>query len=269
MGYFTVYKYNENLYQIKDALGVLATLVIGEEKALLFDTCYGIGDLKQEVLNITTKPLIVVNSHGHMDHSCGNYQFGKIYIDERDVDLVKSHNSADRRTRNINSAKNMKVLPVDFDIEKYLNEGIGQLEFIKHGDVFDLGNLKLEVINMNGHTKGSIGLYIKDWKLMLVSDATCPFVWMFLEESTTVTEYIKMLEEVLKLDFDNFLVGHGARMFPRSKMIDFLNVAKEIDLEKSVKVSFQNFEQLNSYCYTEGELYNQDQCGIVFDPNKL
>jgi hypothetical protein len=58
-------------------------------------------------------------------------------------------------------------------------------------------------------------------------------------------------------------------MFPRSKMIDFLNVAKEIDLEKSVKVSFQNFEQLNSYCYTEGEMYNQDQCGIVFDPNKL
>ena len=52
-------------------------------------------------------------------------------------------------------------------------------------------------------------------------------------------------------------------------MIDFLNVAKEIDLEKSVKVSFQNFEQLNSYCYTEGEMYNQDQCGIVFDPNKL
>ena len=119
MGYFTVYKYNENLYQIKDALGVLATLVIGEEKALLFDTCYGIGDLKQEVLNITTKPLIVVNSHGHMDHSCGNYQFGKIYIDERDVDLVKSHNSADRRTRNINSAKNMKVLPVDFLCNSY------------------------------------------------------------------------------------------------------------------------------------------------------
>ena len=122
---------------------------------------------------------------------------------------------------------------------------------------------------MNGHTTGSIGLYIKQWNLMLVSDATCPFVWMFLEESTTVSEYIKMLEEVLKLEFDNFLVGHGARMFPRSKMIDFLNVAKEIDLDKSVKVSFQNFEQLNSYCYTEGEMYNQDQCGIVFDPNKL
>ena len=90
MGYFTVYKYNENLYQIKDALGSLITLVIGEEKALVFDTGYGIGDLKKQVEEITNKPLIVVNSHGHMDHSCGNYQFEKVYIDKRDLELEKA-----------------------------------------------------------------------------------------------------------------------------------------------------------------------------------
>lgn len=269
MAYFTVYKYNDNLYQIKDALGVLATLVIGDKKALLLDTCYGIGNLKEEVEKITNKPLIVVNSHGHMDHSCGNYQFDNIYIDQRDEEILRKHNNADRRKRNIKSAQRLNVLPENFDIEKYLNEGIGKLHYIKHGDIFDLGNLILEVVNMNGHTKGSIGLYIKQWKLMLVSDATCPFVWMFLEESTTVSEYTSMLEEVLKLDFDNFLVGHGARMFPRNKMIDFYEVAKNLDLSKSVKVSFENFEELNSYCYTEGVMYNQDHCGIVFDPNKL
>lgn len=269
MGYFTVHKYNDNLYQIKDSLGVLTTLVIGEDKALLLDTAYGIGDLKKEVRNITDKPLIVVNSHGHMDHCCGNYQFDEVYISEIDYELCKSHNGKERRLRNIESAKKLNALPEDFNQEKYLNESIGNLKFLNIGDVFDLGNLKLEVINMNGHTKGSIGLYIKKWKLLLVSDATCPFVWMFLEESTTVTEYNKMLVETLKLDFDNFLVGHGARMFPRQKMIDFYNVSSNIDLEKSVKVSFQNFDHLNSYCYTLGEMYNQDHCGIVFDPNKL
>ena len=114
MGYFTVYKYNENLYQIKDALGSLITLVIGEEKALVFDTGYGIGDLKKQVEEITNKPLIVVNSHGHMDHSCGNYQFEKVYIDKRDLELCKKHNSKPWRIRNINSAKNIKVLPENF-----------------------------------------------------------------------------------------------------------------------------------------------------------
>mgnify|MGYP003291794995 CR=1 FL=1 len=81
--------------------------------------------------------------------------------------------------------------------------------------------------------------------------------------------HVKCLEEVLKLDFDNFLVGHGARMFPRQKMIDFYEVAKNINLEESVKVTFPNFDNANSYCYTKGVMYNQDHCGIVFDPNKL
>ena len=52
-------------------------------------------------------------------------------------------------------------------------------------------------------------------------------------------------------------------------MQEFLDVAKKMTLEKSVKVSFNNFDNLNSYCFTEGEMYNQDHCGIVFDPNKL
>lgn len=269
MSYFTVFKYNENLYQIKDALGVLVTLVIGEEKALLLDTAYGIGNLKEEVEKITNKPLIVINSHGHMDHSCGNYQFDKVYIHSKDEQLCKLHNSKPWRIRNINNVKKINALPEDFDEERYLNQNEGNLEFINYGDVFNLGNLEVKVINMNGHTKGSIGLYIEKWKLMLVSDATCPFVWMFLEESTTVTEYTDMLEKVLKLDFDNFLVGHGARMFEKKKMYDFYNIAKTIDLEKSVKVTFPNFENVQSYCYTLGKMYDQNDCGIVFDPNRL
>lgn len=269
MSYFKVHKYNEQLYQLQDALGVLVTLVIGKEKALLFDTGYGIGDLKQAVELITSKPLIVINSHGHMDHCCGNYQFSKVYINEKDLNLCKEHNSIFRRKKNLEAAKKNNVLPVDFDEEKYLHESYGNIESIEEGQEINLGDIILKVVSMPGHTKGSIGLYIKDWKLILVSDATCPFVWLFLEESTTVSEYVKMLKRILELEFDNFLVGHGARMFPKSKMYDFYEVARTIDLNKSVKVSFQNFEDLNSYCYTTGVMYNQDDCGIVFDPNKL
>ena len=122
MSYFTVTKYNDNLYQIKDSLGVLATLVIGKEKALLLDTCYGIGNLKEEVEKITNKPLIVVNSHGHMDHSAGNFQFDEVYINELDVELCKKHNGVERRTRNIEAAQKMNVLPEGFDINAYINK---------------------------------------------------------------------------------------------------------------------------------------------------
>ena len=104
MLYFQIYKYNDNLYQIRDSISVLSTLVIGDKQALLFDTCYGIGDLLAEVEKLTDKPLIVVNSHGHMDHSCGNYQFPYVYITEDDYELCLKHNSKDRRMRNIKAA---------------------------------------------------------------------------------------------------------------------------------------------------------------------
>ena len=89
-------------------------------------------------------------------------------------------------------------------------------------------------------------------------------------ESTTVQTYIKMLENVLKLPFDGILVGHGAGIIlPRQKVVDFLNCAKDIKLEESVQVYFNNFDHLTSYCYTKGKMYDQNDVGVVFDPNKI
>ena len=269
MNYFEVVKYNDYLYQLKDRLGVLVTLVIGSQKALVFDTAYGIGNLKEEVKHITNLPLVVVNSHGHMDHSCGNYQFEEVYLHKDDFALCKKHNSYPWRVRNLETAKRSGVLPTDFDEEAYLKQTEGNLKEITVGTIIDLGGIKGEVISMIGHTKGSIGILFKEQRLLLVGDATCPFVWLFLEESEPVSVYTKMLEGVLQLPFDNFLVGHGARLFPKNKMVDFYNIAKNIDLERSVPVSFGGFENSNAYCYTLGKMYDQDDCGVVFDPNKL
>lgn len=268
MEYFSSVKYNDRLYQIKDPLGVLVTLVIGDNKALVFDTAYGIGDLKEEIRKITDKELIVINSHGHMDHTGGNWQFDEVYISKDDYDLCIKYNNCDRRIRNLSYYDNLKIDLEGFDRKDYINKKAGNLKIIDF-DKLDLGNLEIEIVNLEGHTKGSIGIFIPSMKLILVSDATCPFVWLFLEESLPVSKYLLMLERTLKLPFDNFLVGHGARLFPRSKMVDFYNVAKNIDLKKSVKVQFGHFEHLNSYCYTLGKMYDQDDCGVVFDPNKM
>ena len=131
MNYFEVVKYDDSLYQIKDKLGVLSTLIIGENKAILFDTGYGIGDLNSEVRKITDKELIVICSHGHMDHTGGNYQFDEVYIDELDYNLCLSHNNANRRQKNINSLN--RICPNfinenNFDVNKYLSLGAGNLK---------------------------------------------------------------------------------------------------------------------------------------------
>ena len=49
--YFKTFQINDHIYQFKDPLGVLCTLIIGKEKAMLIDTCYGIGDLPSLIKN--------------------------------------------------------------------------------------------------------------------------------------------------------------------------------------------------------------------------
>ncbi len=270
MNYFTSYQINNHLFQIKDPMGVLATIIIGNDKALLIDTTYGIGNLKNYLNTLTNLPLIVVNSHGHMDHCCGNYQFEDIYISTKDIELCKLHNSYEWRKNNITTALNNHLIDETYDINNYISHGTSNLIPIDEDYCFNLGGIHVKTINMEGHTSGSLGFLIEEDKILVTSDAACPFVWLFLPESTSVTTYILMLERTLKLDFDGFLVGHGSgKILKKERMIEFLKVAKSIDLNKCIKVSFNNFNNYNSYCYTTYKLYDQDGAGIVFDPNKM
>ncbi len=268
--YFKTFQINDHIYQFKDPLGVLCTLIIGKEKAMLIDTCYGIGDLPSLIKNYTNLPLVVIASHGHMDHTGGNYQFEEVYINELDLELCKQYNSYEWRKSELANAINANVLPTNFDEKLFLSKRAGNLKVIKNYTTIDLGNINCEIIPMEGHTQGSIGIYIKEENILVVTDATCPFVWMFLPESTTVQTYIDMLNRTLKLPFKYILLGHGAgTLVSRKRVLEFLNVASTINMKIAKKVTFNNFEKYNSYCYTLGKMYDQNDCGIVFDPNKL
>ena len=269
MAYFTIYKHDDDLYQIGDALGSLISILIGKDKALVLDTGYGIANIYEEVRKITSLPLLVINSHGHMDHTGGNYLFDEVFIHSKDYELVKKHNSSEWRKRNIISAKNGNKLPNDFNEKNYLEKREGNLRFLDDIKSFDLGGKTLEVITTPGHTAGSISLYCKEKKIMITSDAICQYVWLFLAESTSVKDYINSVEKVLQYDFDYFLVGHGARLIKKQTMEEYLECAKNLDLSKAKRVTFNNFEDCDSYEYSTDYLYSSNGCGIVFDKNKI
>ncbi len=269
MRYFNVYKQSDKIYQFKDKLGSLSTLLIGSEKALVLDTCYGIGDLYKEIRKITDLPLVVINSHGHMDHTGGNYQFDEVYIHSKDYELVKKHNTLEWRKRNIESAIKLNVLPLDFNQEEYLEKREGNIKFIDSEKEFSLGDLTIEVLEAFGHTQGSIALYSKELKLMIVSDAICQYVWLFLEESTSVMEYINTVKNILKVDFDYFIVGHVPGLLSKETMKEYLECSKSIDINKAERVVFTNFEDVESYAYCTDYLYSKNGCGVIFDKKKL
>jgi len=237
------------LYQIKDPLDVLFYLIVGDEKALLFDTGYGVGDIHAVVKSITTKPLTVVLGHGHIDHANGAYQFDEVYLREPDFELCKEHTSPDIRSEIVRRLKEAGLEP-GFDIEVWVNEGKCNLKPLEIGTVFDLGGLSVEVIDMAAHTGGSIDLLIIERRILLDSDSANSHCWMFMPQSLSVREYIAMLKRVKQLEFDFFYVAHQDHAHPKSDLDTYIKVAENATIEKSKPYELRT--ELEPYIYTEG-----------------
>ncbi len=80
--WFEVYKPAPNVFAIYEphqAEEIISYLIVGEKRALLFDTGMGISDIKKVTAELTKLPIVVLNSHTHDDHVGGNWQFDTIY----------------------------------------------------------------------------------------------------------------------------------------------------------------------------------------------
>lgn len=229
---YTIREWAPGIFRIGNS-GVYMDLIVGDERALLFDTGYGFGDLKHLVRSITDKPLYVVNSHGHVDHACGNAQFGGAYIHYDDLELCRSHNGRQMRQAELDTAE----VPMDFDLEQYLNLGTGELIPIKEGHVFCLGGLTMQTIHMPGHTAGSIGLWCPERKLLWAGDAMNSFLWLFLPEAQHLQTYIDTLHKAAALPFSHMIQSHEPDPVPKYKLWDYLDLAEHLDFEQGTPVS--------------------------------
>ena len=82
-------KIRGDIYLLDEAHEATGYLVVGEEKALLIDTMMGYNDLAKAVRDITDKPVMVVNTHGHGDHIFGNIYFEEAYMNPEDLIILQ------------------------------------------------------------------------------------------------------------------------------------------------------------------------------------
>ena len=70
-----IQRINDHIWLLNDHDDGTGYLVTGTDKALVIDTMYGQEDLKEAVKTLTDLPLMLVNTHGHFDHTYGNLYF--------------------------------------------------------------------------------------------------------------------------------------------------------------------------------------------------
>ncbi|MFN8241750.1 MAG: MBL fold metallo-hydrolase [Bacteroidales bacterium] len=210
--WFTSKEVSDKVYQIDDNGAVNIFLVVGTDSALVIDTGMGTADLSSFIKTLTTKPLIIINTHGHPDHAGANYQFPKVYVHPSDSAASRSFNTPAARK---GAAGTMQAGKSPSASELYKGvEYKTRLIPVKEGRVFDIGGRKLEVLSTPGHTAGSISLLDRGNRLLFTGDNNNTLVWLFLQGCSPLSQYQKTLEKQVKMLslFSTILPGHGPAM---------------------------------------------------------
>lgn len=176
-----IIKINTNSWRIEDD-GVRMFLITGTEKALLIDTGMNIHDAKDIASTLTELPISLLNTHADIDHIGSNEQFDSFYMHPADEPLYRSLGKK------------------------------GNIIHINDGDIIDLGERRLEIIHIPGHTAGSIAILDIDARVLISGDTLQEHGHIFMfGDHRNMVEYIRSLEklETCREKFDEIWPSHG------------------------------------------------------------
>lgn len=175
---YAVTPLSADTWRIDEAMGgahTYAYLLEGAERALLIDTCQGLGNLRAAVEQLTKKPVLVANTHGHLDHIGGNAAFAAAYLTEADLPVAQEHGApAYRRGMFLRFARELGVLLGEGQLDALAHrcEGARYLPMAQ-GDVFELGGRTLRVLATPGHTPGSVCFLEEGRGALYTGDTAC------------------------------------------------------------------------------------------------
>ena len=180
-------KISENEYRLEQGF-VRFFLFIGEEKALLVDAGFGGKEsLKEIITTLTDKPVQLVLTHADPDHNGYLAEFEQAYMHE-----------------------------AEFPACQELAQSTGtELCALKEGDIIDIGGRSFEVLQVPGHTPGSLAFLDRENRIIVTGDLVSSMMPVFMfGPGRDLDAYRSTVERLsgMKDAFDQIYPSHG--VFP-------------------------------------------------------
>ena len=214
-------------------------LIEGSNKAALIDTGTGVGNLSEYVKVLTDKTIIVILTHGHVDHASGAPNFEVVYMNHTDDEVYKEHIDFEVRKGYVQAQyKDFdKIIESDYVPLK----SASAYKELREGDIFDLGGITLEIYNVAGHTPGQMAVLIKEERMLMTGDAANQATFIFDKFSHGITSYEKSMKELFsKTDgkFDKILLSHGTGDAPKELLENIIQLCEDIKAGNADDVPF-------------------------------
>lgn len=224
---------------------VNAFVAVGEEYAAVIDTACGIGDLGAVVKQLTDKPVKILLTHNHFDHTGGIYHFpgAQIYMHSADDGLMDrmmgmSPDGTFNGLREFYIKTRGPVRCPQYAVEDLLAlvpQPCPESHFcwsaVSHGDEIDLGGRILKVIHTPGHTDGGV-CYLDAESGILFSGDTVNNSIILMRQPDNDTKLIKQYRDtVAKLwamekDYKMLAIGHDGTVIPKAIAKDYLDLTE-------------------------------------------
>lgn len=175
----------EDSWRIEDN-GVRFFLLTGTERALLIDSGMQTPNAMEIAKSITTLPLQLLNTHADPDHISGNGMFDSVMMSPMEETLYRVHGGKET------------ILP------------------LKNKDIIDLGNRPLEIIDLPGHTPGSVAILDHNHRVLISGDSIQDGRIFMFGEHRNMKNYVESLLNLSHYEgkFDTIYPSHGS--FPIS-----------------------------------------------------
>ncbi len=234
---YHVRQLNGNTYLIEEKTPInqgLCYLLCGEERALLIDTGLGYRGFKETVMELTKLPVIVANTHAHVDHIGSNHCFGEIWFHEADRPTFALH---------ADPAYTLKLLTAEMPAPMRMLVDVltrklrrvdtsGNYHYFGDDKVFQLGGREVEVIWTPGHSPGCVCFLDREARMLFSGDSVCEWgvLLHFEKESCPPKTYLESMERLkaLKEAYDAIWPGHHGYPVEKSYVDEYLTCARQI-----------------------------------------
>lgn len=194
----------------------------------------------------------IINTHEHNDH------YGAIYQLKNEYNKAITMSTQSSKIY-IENPKLFSTYIIGGNSNKFMDDKLRNkiddkvyIDYIVEEGKLQICNESIEIVNLNGHTDGSVGVYTKD-KVLFVGDALVgsevlkKFELLFL---SNVEEYLRTLNKLKLLDFEYVVLGHGKELLNKELANEFI--------DKHEKIVYKYLNQirvlLKKYSTLEGTL---------------
>ena len=194
-----VIRINSDTWRIEDN-DVRFFILEGTEKALMIDSGMNTPDARKLAETITTKPLELLNTHADRDHISGNAAFDRFYMNPAEEENYRAAG------------------------------GTGFVIPVHDGDVIDLGGRPLEIIEIPGHTPGSIAILDISKRVLISGDSVQDGNIFMFGKFRNLEAYVPSMRKLLKYTdrFDGVYPSHGSIPVDPGLIPKLIGYAEEI-----------------------------------------